>query len=243
MKYESSAKRKNSFRIWSKSLIDLIFPDLCTVCRHTLVNGERIMCLECRIGLPRTNLHSHQPNAIHERLFSIGHPIEKATSLFYYFRENNYSRLIHDSKYRSRPIVGKTLATEHATELMATGFFDGIDAIVPVPLHFFKRLSRGYNQAEEIAGGLSKVTSIPVIPALSASYHRTQTRMSAHQRLLNARNSYRVSDPEAIKDLHILLVDDVITTGATLLSCVEAIKKSCPTTKVSLYSLAITQLV
>ena len=231
-----------TIRLWGKSLVDLIFPDLCTVCRNRLVTGEHIICLECRMGLPRTNLHRLQPNAIHERLFSIGHPIERATSLFHYFRENNYARLIHDTKYRGRPIVGRTLALEHATELLQTGFFDGIDAIVPVPLHFFKRFRRGYNQAEEIARGLSSATSLPVINALSASYHRTQTRMSAHQRLLNARNAYHVADPSAIDGLHILLVDDVITTGATLLSCIEAVKKCCPSTRISLYSLAITQL-
>ncbi|MDE5826659.1 MAG: ComF family protein, partial [Duncaniella sp.] len=127
-------------------------------------------------------------------------------------------------------------------ELLQSGFFDGIDAIVPVPLHYFKRLSRGYNQAEEIALGLSSITDIPVIDALSASFHTTQTRKTAHERLINARNVYKVKD-SSIDNLHILLVDDVITTGATILSCIESIKKVCPSTRVSIYSLAITQLI
>lgn len=233
---------RSSVRSWSEALLNLIFPNVCTVCHRTLVKGEEVMCLKCMIDLPYTNLHRLQPNVIHERLFSIGHPVERATSYFYYFRENSYSRLIHDTKYNGRPIVGYKLAATHAAELLQSGFFDGIDAIVPVPLHYFKRLSRGYNQAEEIALGLSSITDIPVIDALSASFHTTQTRKTAHERLINARNVYKVKD-SSIDNLHILLVDDVITTGATILSCIESIKKVCSSTRVSIYSLAITQLI
>lgn len=229
-------------RLWAGEFVNLIFPNVCTVCGRTLVRGEKVMCLDCRLSLPVTNLHRQQPNAIHERLFSIGHPIERAASLFHYYRENKYARLIHDTKYRGRPVVGRTLAASHATELQTAGFFDGIEAIVPVPLHFFKRLQRGYNQAGEIAEAISTVTGIPVADALSATFHRSQTRKNAHERLLNTRNVYSVSDAGSIDGLHILLVDDVITTGATLLSCIEAVKRTCPSCRVSVYSLAITRL-
>lgn len=233
---------KNNMIVWGEGLVNLIFPNVCTVCHRTLVRGEDVMCLGCRLELPRTNLNLLQPNSIHERLFSIGHPIERATSLFYYYRENRYARLIHDTKYRGRPKVGRALAAHHAVELSQSGFFNGIDVIVPVPLHFFKRLHRGYNQAEEIAVGLGSVTGLPIVDALSASFHTTQTRKTAHERLVNARNVYRVKKGQVIDNRHILLVDDVITTGATLLSCIEAIKRTHPATRVSVYSLAITQL-
>ncbi|WP_300503337.1 ComF family protein [uncultured Duncaniella sp.] len=239
----SLSNLKQQCLAWTEGFVNLIFPNLCTVCQRTLVRGERIMCLECRVGLPVTNLHRFRPNHIHERLFSIGHPIENATSLFYYYRENKYSRLIHDTKYRGRPIVGKTLAEEHSRTLVGDGFFDDVDLIVPVPLHPLKQLQRGYNQAEEIALGISAATALPLVDALAASYHRTQTRKNAHERLLNTRNIYRVKNREAIENKHILLVDDVITTGATLLSCMEAIKSASPSTRISIYSLAITQLV
>ncbi|MCM1075780.1 MAG: ComF family protein [Bacteroides sp.] len=232
----------SAFRLWTEGFVNLIFPDVCTVCHGRLVNGEKIMCLDCALGLPRTNLHRVQPNAIHERLFSIGHPVAKAASLFYYYRENIYARLIHDTKYRGRPMVGRTLAAGHAAELDGYGFFDDMDVIVPVPLHFFKCLRRGYNQAEEIAHGLSETTGLPVVNALSASFHSTQTRKGAHERLRNVRGVYHVSDRESIDGRHILIVDDVITTGATMLSCIESIKQTCPSTRVSVYSLAITQL-
>ena len=229
-------------RLWAEGFFNLIFPDVCTVCQRTLVKGETVMCLDCRLSLPFTGMHKIQPNEIHERLFMIGYPIKRAASLFYYYRENEYARLIHDTKYRGRPIVGRTLASEHATELVADGFFDGIEALVPVPLHFFKRLQRGYNQAVEIAEGLSAATGIPVADALSASFHRSQTRKNAHQRLLNTRNIYSVQDVSLIANRHILLIDDVITTGATMLSCIEAIKKASPASEISIYSLAITRL-
>lgn len=227
---------------WPEGLFNLFFPNVCTVCRKTLVRGERILCLDCRMSLPLTNFHRSQPNQIHERLFAIGHPIERATSMFYYYRGNRFVNLIHDTKYRGRPIVGKTLAADHASQLLAVGFFDGIEAIVPVPLHFLKRLRRGYNQAEEIACGISDVTGLPILDVLSASFHRTQTRKNAHERIVNTRNVYHLAEPTEIEGKHILLVDDVITTGATLLSCIEEIKRLSPTTRVSVYSLAITRL-
>lgn len=231
-----------SARIWAEDFFNLIFPNVCTVCQRTLVRGESVMCLDCRLSLPLTGMHKIQPNEIHERLFMIGHPIQRATSLFYYYRENKYARLIHDTKYRGRPVVGRTLAAGHAKELAADGFFDGIEVIVPVPLHFFKRLQRGYNQATEIAEGISSATGIPVADALCASFHRSQTRKNAHQRLLNAQDVYSLEDISAIADKHVLLVDDVITTGATMLSCIKAIKSASPSSEISVYSLAITRL-
>jgi len=227
---------------WVEDFVNVIFPNVCTVCHRTLVKGENIICLHCLLDLPRTQLHKQQPNEIHERLMCVGIPIEKATSLFYYYRDTPYARLVHDTKYHSRPVVGRTLAAMHAKELLPTGFFDGIDCIVPVPLHRIKRLSRGYNQAEELAKGISSVTNIPVVDALSAAYHSTQTRKDAHQRLLNVKDVYGLANANAIAGKHILLLDDVITTGATILSCMHAIRNASPSTRISVYSLAITRL-
>lgn len=233
---------KGIFGSLTEDLVNIIFPNLCAVCGKVLVKGENVLCLDCLLSLPRTNLHKIQPNIIHERVFSFGCPVERASSLYYYHRDNKYAKLIHDTKYRDRPSVGQHLASLHARELKAAGFFEGIDAIVPVPLHFIKRLQRGYNQAEEIGKALALVTGLPVVNALRASYHRSQTRKDAHARLVNTTGVYHVRKSDEIEGRHVLLVDDVITTGATLLNCIKAIKKSSPSTKVSVYSLAITQL-
>ncbi len=233
---------RNIIKPWATGLVNVIFPNVCTVCKRSLVDGEKVMCLHCLVDLPETNLHASQPNHIHERLMAVGMPIEKAASYFYYYRDTPYTALIHDTKYRGRPSVGRFLARRHAGKLVNCGFFDDIDCIVPVPLHRFKKMMRGYNQAEEIAKGLSAVSGLPVVNALKAAYHTTQTRKDSHQRLLNVKGVYSVSDTEAIRDKHILLLDDVITTGATLLSCIQSIRTACPSTRISVYSLAITRL-
>lgn len=227
---------------WGASLVNIIFPDVCTVCHRTLVQGEKHICLGCLMDLPRTNFHLTASNALTERLFSIGLPLERAASMFYYMRGNPYTALIHDTKYHGRPVVGRHMAAMYARELLPTGFFDDIDLIVPVPLHFLKQLGRGYNQAEEIADSIGETTGLPVISALKANYHRSQTRKDAHARLRNALGTYSVRDVEALRDRHILLVDDVITTGSTILACMQAIKDTSPTTRISVYSLAATRL-
>ncbi|MCM1356588.1 MAG: phosphoribosyltransferase domain-containing protein [Staphylococcus sp.] len=178
---------------------------------------------------------------IHERVMAVGHPIERATSLYYYYRENKYARLVHDTKYRGRPIVGETLTKTYAEELQKIGFFSGIDAIVPVPLHFLKEFHRGYNQAERLAHAISEKTGIEVINALKAKFHKSQTRKSAHARLVNTIDVYSADSGIDLNGKHILLVDDVITTGSTLLSCIKAIHSASPTARISIYSLAITQ--
>lgn len=227
---------------WSGNLADVIFPNVCTVCHRTLVAGEKWICLDCLINLPFTNFHKSQSNSLLDRLFYTSLPIERATSMFYYRRDNPYVAIIHDTKYNSRPKVGRHLASLHAAELLTAGFFQDIDLLVPVPLHFLKKIRRGYNQAEEIAEAISDVCSIPVATPLKASWHRSQTRKDAHARFQNSVNVYSVKNAELIKDKHVLLIDDVITTGSTILACVRAIRIVSPSTRVSVYSLAATQL-
>lgn len=230
-------------KMWGRDLLNVIIPDLCTVCHTSLVRGEKIVCLKCLMDLPRTNLHKLQPNLIHERLISLSTPVERASSLFWYYRGNEFAALIHDAKYNSRPKVAAHLARMHARELQGYSFFDGIDLILPVPMHSLKKLVRGYNQSEVIAKGISDVTGLRVSDNLSTlRLHSSQTRKGAEQRQENTRENYAVERPEELQGKHILLVDDVITTGATLVSCMRAIHKVCPDTRFSIFSLALTHL-
>lgn len=232
----------NTVSRWGKSFVDIIFPNVCTVCHRTLIDGEQFLCLECLMDMPLTNFHKSDSNSLTDRLFSRTVPIEKATSMFYYRRGNPYTALIHDTKYRGRPDVGRYLAELHAEELMSAGFFGDIDLLVPVPLHFLKQLKRGYNQAEKIADGIASVSGLPVVTPLRASWHRSQTRKDAHDRLRNALGTYSLCSDAAIENKHILLVDDVITTGSTVLACAGAVKAASPTTRISVYSLAATYM-
>lgn len=172
----------NGLGSWCRNFIDVIFPRVCEVCGSVLVEGEDLMCLKCSVEMPRTGLHNSDFNAIHERLAG-STPIERAGAFFYYYRQNPYARLIHKAKYRNLPTIGRKLGEMYAKEILNDGFFNGIDMIIPVPLHWWKELSRGYNQSLEIAKGISAATGIPVSEILTAvKWHSSQTRKNSFDR-------------------------------------------------------------
>ncbi|MCM1518812.1 MAG: hypothetical protein NC117_09240 [Pseudoflavonifractor sp.] len=220
----------------------LLFPSLCEVCGCTLRRGEQVMCLHCLTSLPRTGVHRDAFNTMHVRV--AGHvAVERAGSWFYYYHGSPYRALIRQAKYASRPVVGRMVARMFAREIEGDGFFDGIDLILPVPLHWWKKARRGYNQTEWIAGGLSDHTGMPVGDNLVALRgHGTQTARGAYSRWLNTQGVYGVEDPGQLDGRHVLVVDDVMTTGATILSCIEAIHAASPTARISLLTLALTRL-
>lgn len=233
---------KEGVKRWTGDLLSLIYPRLCEVCGDRLVEGEEHICLQCRYDIPLCNYTSHTDNEMHQRL--MGHtPLERAASLFYYYRDSPYARLIQAAKYENRPQVAQWLAEGFARRLKADGFFKGIDMLVCVPLHRSKQRRRGYNQTHYIARGITAVTGIPMSEALEAvSGHSSQTRLGAYERWLNAREHFGVRRPEAIGARHILLIDDVLTTGATLLACIEAIHAAAPAARISVLTLAVTHL-
>jgi len=229
-------------RQWADDALGMIWPRQCPVCGEALTHGERLLCLQCSLEMPRTGLHRENFSIIHRRLAGKT-PIERGAALFYYYSGNPYTRLIHEAKYNDHPWIARTLAADYARELMADGFFNGIDLIVPVPLHPLKRLRRGYNQTEYIAEGLSKVTGLPVAHCLRMSRpHGTQTRLGAYARWLNSRATYQATHAEKLQGCHVLVVDDVLTTGATLLSCCRAIHDAAPTATLSVLTLGLTHL-
>lgn len=232
----------DGIRQWIADLGSLFFPRLCEVCDRPLVHGEDIMCLDCRYSMPTCDIHNDPFNSIHKRL--LRHvPVERAAAYFHYSRNSRYANLILSAKYRNRPRIMQSLASEFAAKIAADGFFDGIDLVVPVPMHRMKRRKRGYNQTDHIADGVSKATGIAVSRCLTATRpHSTQTNRGAYSRWLNSRDIYRLDDTAAIEKKHILLVDDVITTGATLAACCEAIHTASPDTKISILTLAATEL-
>lgn len=222
--------------------VDLIYPRVCCVCHRSLTRGEKVICLHCLDALPRTDVHRSEFNFIHKKL--AGHTlIERAGAWFHYSRESNYASIIHDAKYRGMPDLAREAARLYAGEIIGDGFFDDIDIILPVPMHTAKMLSRGYNQAEMAARGISEATGIPVADNLVATRgHDSQTRKNSWERLLNARNIYELIRAAEIEGRHILIVDDVITTGATMLACADAVRQGAPSARISVLALAATSL-
>ena len=224
-------------------IADVVFPAVCEVCGASLVEGEDVLCLKCYSEIPRTRSHRDDFGIVHQRLASTL-PIEKAAAFFHYFRDNPYARLIQKAKYNSLPRYATWLGKNYALEITPDGFFDDIDLLVPVPLNRWKQLRRGYNQSLEVAKGVKEVTGIPIADILKARRHSTQTAKGAFERWLNTQNVYSFDgDVADIENRHLLIIDDVITTGATILSCCKAIHNASPTTRLSVLSLGITQLI
>lgn len=223
---------------WISDLIDLIFPRTCVVCGELLSPQEKDICINCLSTLPKIEkIHLDEI----EKSFWGKVEIERATSFMYYHKNSPYNNLIHCLKYKNRPDTGDRLAFLAAKEIAESGFFDDIDAIVPLPLSKRKMRQRGYNQCDYIAKGLSRATGIPVIKnaVKRLKSNETQTHKSRDERWQNVEGIFALSDATLLEGKHILLIDDILTTGATLASCAKSIKEGCQC-KISIFTLAYT---
>lgn len=225
---------------WLKNMLDFAFPATCHVCDGKLAPHERFVCTHCLSTLPRTGFHRRSPNPMEERLAG-RFRFEKATGHFFYSRDSAFSTLIQDMKYRNYPAIGNLLGKTVAEELFPTGFFSDIDLIVPVPMHYLKQAVRGYNQTFHIADGLGEALGIEVSHSLKAiKSHQTQTSLSGEQRRVNTSGIFKVEDGARLEGKHLLLLDDICTTGATLSSAGEAINVAVPSARLTVMTLGVT---
>lgn len=209
---------------WLYSFLFLLFPRCCVVCGRSLVKGEECICTLCNLNLPRTNYHLRKDNPV-ERLFWGSIPLGRATSFFFYHKGSDFRQILHQLKYGGRKEIGAIMGRYMASELLVSGFFQGIDVIVPVPLHKKKQQIRGYNQSEWIARGITAVTGIPVDTEMIVRRKNTetQTRKSVFERWENVDGIFELHHAKALAGKHILLVDDVLTTGATTVACASCL--------------------
>lgn len=216
-------------------LKNAVSPNLCPVCGKHLVEGEEALCIGCEAELPRILLNGASCPDI-EDLFVGSKIVDKAVSMFAYSRTSVYSALLKDIKYHNRASLAQFLGQQFARELKALGYFEEMDVIVPVPLHYTKLDIRGYNQSRQIALGLSMESGLPVNDAVIALHpHATQTFRTIEERHKNVNGVF--SAKEDIGNYNVVLVDDVITTGATLIACCDALQ-SVGVKKVNVLSLA-----
>ena len=224
--------------IWT-DLWKLFFPQCCLVCGKTLLEGEEYLCFHCLSNMPRTHLYLHKDNEMEKELWG-KFPIERASAYLYYSKGGDVKKLLTDLKYRGNADLGCFLGRCMTREMLSSGFFQGIDGIIPVPLHPRKQKIRGYNQSIMLANGISSVTNIPVWNDLlvRTQYTQTQTRKGSYERWLNVKDMFECTSPDRLRGKHVLLVDDVFTTGATLVACADAFRQI-PDLRFSVLTLAL----
>lgn len=220
--------------------ISLLFPRLCNGCGEPLMKNEKLICTNCYIAIPRSNFHLETDNVV-EKIFWGRCKLERAAAFSIYNRDSRIRKLIHNMKYRGVKEIGYEMGRIYGNDLVKSDFIKGIDLIIPVPLHPYKERKRGFNQSMEIAKGLSVATGIPIEPEtlVRTPAKQTQTKLTRIERWSNVEGIFRVTNPEKIANKHLLLVDDVITTGATIESCAAELLKS-ENTRVSVVALATT---
>lgn len=211
---------------WTR-IFDLIAPRQCAVCGQRLAVSESVLCASCHLHLPLTGYErTPKDNEMARRFWGLI-PIEQAAALFFYEAQSETARLVYDLKYHDRPDIGYQTGYITARQFTAAGFFRDIDAIVPMPLSRRRQWQRGYNQSIEIARGVSEVTGIPVIKAARRiHFKQSQTRLNRYERQDNTASAFQLVSPDLIRDKHLLLVDDIVTTGATVISLAQELMKA-----------------
>lgn len=206
-----------------------------------LATHENILCLECRHDLPETNFSSQSNNLI-EKMFAGRIPIESATSLFFFHKKGKTQEIIHQLKYKNHQEIGTLLGAWFGEEIKNSARFNQIDCIVPVPIHSKKLKQRGYNQLTNFGISLSKILNVPFLEhkLIKKNTAETQTHKGRIDRWENVKFLFDIQDQNAFKDKHILLIDDVITTGATLEACSNQLLL-CENVKISIAVIAYTE--
>ena len=204
--------------------LGLFFPESCVVCGEPLLQVEENICLSCLLKLPRTNNFLETDNAA-EKLLAGRFPFERIATFCNFTKGGILQPIIHQIKYNGKAHLGETLGLLFGRDLAGSDFLSPIQLIVPVPLHPKKQKQRGYNQAEMIAHGISKATDIPVFTnnLVRIVHNPTQTKRNKMQRWENVKDIFTVNHPEEFENKHILLVDDIITTGSTIEACAHAL--------------------
>ena len=227
---------------WFRGLGSLFFPTVCLNCQTAIADRAALLCVSCSLDLPLTDRWQLPENEVTDRL--AGRLLLAYGTAAYTFREGTVcQRLIHALKYHHRPDVGRQLGRRYGEVLRAAPALRDATGLVPVPIHDRRRHERGYNQAEVIAEGLGEALGIPVFPnALRRrSFRGSQTKRSKLERLENVRDSFRIGTGHHT-DGHLVLVDDVLTTGATLDFCGNLLLEHHPGVRLSIITLALAEL-
>ena len=225
-----------------RRVLDLISPRVCMVCGRRLATTEEVICNKCNFHLPRTGFSKNAYENEMAKLFWGQLPIERAAALFYFESHAETANIIYQLKYKNHPEIGIVMGRLLAAEVKRDDFFDGIDGIVAMPLTRKRLRQRGYNQSEEIAKGISEISGLPIFSGVikRTVFKGSQTRKWRWERMENVESAFKLVNGDEIAGKHLLLVDDVVTTGATSIACAKELVRA-GSVKVSILSLALTR--
>jgi len=229
--------------MWITSLFDdfisLIYPKICLGCNNSLLKHEQCICTICQFHIPKTNHFKEKKNDL-QKLFWGKVQLNHAAALYEFVKDSPLQKMIHALKYEENQEVGIYLGKQIAYEIEDSTLLKGIDYIIPVPLHPKKEKLRGYNQSMSIAKGIQEIlkTEIEITTLQRTVDTESQTKKNKYSRWENVGNVIEIRDLEKLKHKHILLIDDVVTTGSTLESCVTTLQQI-EGIKVSIVTIAI----
>lgn len=218
--------------------IHFFYPHTCIGCGSDIIEKENFLCLECINELPHTNFALHSNNPL-EKFFWGRMPVTSGMSEFYFSKASAIQNCIHEFKYKGNIKLGLYLGRMMGKSILNSNRFSNIDLLIPLPLFTRKEFKRGFNQSSILCNGINEITNIPVMVnnVIRIKATETQTKKGRIERWENVEKSFSVADAEKLKGKHVLLVDDVITTGATIEACGSQILKV-EDTKLSIASLA-----
>ena len=224
-----------------KNLLNVLFPVFCNGCTNLLLKNEKVICTKCLHKLPFTHHHQIKETEIHKTFFGLV-PFEFGASFLYFTKKGISQNLIHNLKYKNRQEIGTYLGNLYANELKDLEIFKEIDFIIPVPLHKKRFHERGYNQVTTFCKAIEKNLTIPMLDdvLIKTQHLKSVTDKSKEGRLAHNKNVFLIENQHKIEGKHLLLVDDVFTTGATIEACAKEILKI-KNTKISILTMAYSQ--
>lgn len=226
-----------------RDVASLILPRTCLACGRVLLENEASVCLSCRYNMPLTNFAKRKDNPI-KLIFENVLPVESVAAMFWFIGGTEWQRIIHNFKYYGRWFFAQKMGEWLGEELRESDNFDDVDLIVPIPLHYRRRLRRGYNQSEQLALGVGRKMDVECDfrSVCRRQYNDSQTSKSRSERWDNVEEIFEVRNVGKLRGKHLLLVDDVLTTGATIASCASAILKACDgDVRISVATLAVSR--
>ncbi len=227
---------------WFSDLLHLFYPNVCLACGNTLYRQEEVICFSCLYKLPKTGFHFHAENPV-SRVFWGRVDIQAATSFLFFSKGGSVQHLVHALKYKGLKEAGVYLGKLFGSDLQQSELFKPVEIVVPVPLHPKKERKRGFNQSTCIAKGIADAMNIPCVDdnLIRKVHTSTQTKKSRYSRWDNVKGVFGLVHPAVFENRKLLLVDDVLTTGATLESCAACLLQI-PGVRVSVATLAYAQV-